>query len=91
MTQQIEEDERYRKIVACVSEGDDIEAEQRMQYWMTKLQERPGADKRQIDMKKCAIGWAVEARRERRGTEKEQTTEQEQGKKVRLGEEKQSE
>ena len=79
--QQVEEDERCRKIVACVSEGNDIETEQRMQYWMTRLQERPGTDKGHMDMTECAIGWAVETRRERKGTE------QEQGKTVHFGEE----
>ena len=38
-----------------------------------------------------AIILAVDARRERKGTEKEQTTEQEQGKTVRFREEEQSE
>ena len=68
MIQQVEEDERCRKIVACVSEGNDTETEQRMQYLMTRLQERPGADKGHMDMTECAIGWAVETRRERKGT-----------------------
>ena len=65
--QSIEEDERYRKIVENVSERKGIEAEQQMQYWMTKLQERPGGD-----MMECAVRWAVETWRKERGAEEEQ-------------------
>ena len=44
--QQIEEDERYRKIVACMSEGNDIEAERKMQCCRTALEELSGLDQR---------------------------------------------
>ena len=44
-----------------------------------------------VSMMETAIRWAVEARGERKGTEEEQTTEQEQGKNVRCREEEQSE
>ena len=43
--QSIEEDERYRKIVEDVSEGSDVEVEQKTKDWMTKLEERPEYDR----------------------------------------------
>ena len=42
-------------------------------------------------MMECGISWAVEARREGKVTEREQTAEQVEGKKVRFREEEQSE
>ena len=43
----IEESDKYRRVVACVSEGNDIEAEQKMQGFLTALQELSGLDKGQ--------------------------------------------
>ena len=63
----LEETEEYRNIVAYVSEGSDVEMEEKTQYWMTKLQGQPGGD-----VMVCAIRWAVEARRNRRQEEQEQ-------------------
>ena len=62
VTQSVEEDERYRKIVEDVPEGSDVDVERKVRYWMSKLQERPGGD-----IMECAIRWAVEARRQGRG------------------------
>ena len=92
--QSVEEDERYQKIVEDVSEGRDVEVEQKMQFWIMKLQGWPGGD-----VMVCAIGWAVKARRKRRSEEQEQrrqeeqeqNTRQQQGPKVRLGAEEQLE
>ena len=70
--QAIEEDERYRNFLAYVSEGNDTKVEQKMQYWKTELQAKPGADKEQMKVLECGIRWAVEARRKGRGDEQEQ-------------------
>ena len=66
MIQAIEEDERYRNLLAYVSEGNDAKVEQNMQYWKTELQAQPGADKGQMKVLECGIRWAVEARRKRK-------------------------
>ena len=70
--QQVEESEEYRNIVACVSEGNDIQVEQKMQCNRTALLELSGLDNGQMDIIECGIRWAVEARRKRKGTEQEQ-------------------
>ena len=77
--QSIEEDER--------SEGNDIEVEQKMRDWKTKLQKRPRADKGRKDMTECAMRWAVEARRKGRGAEKEQERRRQEEEEQRLQEE----
>ena len=93
MFQEMEETEGYRTIVACVSEGNDIEVKQKIQYWMTELQARPGADKGQMKVLECGIRWAGEARRKGRQEEQEQNAAQEQskrGRQVRFGKEEES-
>ena len=67
----MEESEENRKIIACVSEGSDIYVEQKMQCYMAASQELSGLDRRQVEMMECGLGWAVEARRNRGGTERE--------------------
>ena len=53
--QVIEEDERYRKFMAYVSEGNDTEVEQKIQYWKTELQAKPEADKGQMRVLECGM------------------------------------
>ena len=76
--QAIEEDERYWNFLAYVSEGNDTEVEQKMQYWKTELQAKPEADKGQMKVLECGIRWAVEARRKEWGDEQEQRRQGEQ-------------
>ena len=78
LIQAIEEDERYQNFLAYVSEGNDIEVEQKMQHWKTEWQAKPGADKGQMKVLECGIRWAVEARRKGRGDEQEQRRQGEQ-------------
>ena len=70
--QLIECDERYRNIVAGLAEGNNIEAERKIQCYLTTFHELSGTDKGEMSTTECAIRWAVEARRERKGTEQEQ-------------------
>ena len=88
--------------LAYVSEGNDTEVEQKMQYWKTELQAKPGEDKGQMKVLECGIRWAVEARRKGRGDEQEQRRQGEQaqnsgleqskqGKQVHFGDEEQFE
>ena len=78
MFQEMEETEGYRTIVVFVSGGNDIEVKQKIQYWMTELQARPGADKGQMKVLECGIRWAGEARRKGRQEEQEQRRQEEQ-------------
>ena len=93
--QVIEEDERYRNFLAYVSEGNDTEVEQKIQYWRTELQAKPEADKGQMRVLECGIRWAIEQKQRRQdGREQRRQGEQGQskrGKQVRFGEEEQLE
>ena len=66
--QLLEENEGYRKSIARVSEGSDIEVESKMPRCLMKAQEVSGLHKGQRGMLECGIRWAVEARRKGRGT-----------------------
>ena len=48
----IEVMEGYRKVIQCVSEGSDIEVEQKLQWYLAKGQS---------EVVECGIRWAVEA------------------------------
>ena len=93
--QVIEEDERYRNFLAYVSEGNDTEVEQKIQYWRTELQAKPEADKGQMTVMEFGIRWAIEQKQRRQdGREQRRQGEQGQskrGKQVRFGEEEQLE
>ena len=80
--QQLEENEGYREIIACVAEGDDLEMEHKIRNYLTALQEWSGSDKGQVENNDRGIRRVVEARR--RATGRERTAEQEQGKQVRF-------
>ena len=66
----MEENEEYRKLVEDISEVSDNEMEQRMQCFLAVLS---GLDKGQREAMECGLRWAVEARRQRRETERKQT------------------
>ena len=53
--QQIEESDEYRRVVACVSEGNDIEADQKVQGFLSAVQELSRLDKGQKGMMECGI------------------------------------
>ena len=88
---QLEENEGYQKIIDCVSEGSEGEMEQTLQNYLAWIQGVSGLDQELLEDTEGAVRRAVEARRKRRGTEREQTAEMEQGKKARFAEEQQAE
>ena len=69
------ENEEFWEIIACVSEGSDVEMEQMLQTYLTAARGVTGWDQGQEGIMACRIRWAVEARREGRGTEGEQLEE----------------
>ena len=91
MVQLVEKNEESRKVIESMSEGSDAEMEQKLQEYQTACCEVLGWDQGQEEMMGCGFRWAVEARRKGRGTEREQTTGQDQGKKVRFRNEELSE
>ena len=67
----LEENEVYRKFIECVSEGSDIEVEQKMQEYLAAAHEFSGWDQGQVEIVECGIRWAVEAKRKGQVTERE--------------------
>ena len=59
------------EFLGYVSEGNDIEVEQKIQCGKFSLQAKPGVDKGHKKVLECGIRWAVEARREVRCEERE--------------------
>ena len=81
---QLEGIEEYLQTIACVSQGSDVEVEQKIQWYLATSRELSGLDKGQKEMMEGRIRWAVDVRREGKGTEREQTAEQGQGKQIRV-------
>ena len=84
---QLKASEGCQKIIDCVSEESEGEVEQKLQNYLAWIQEVSGLDKEQLENIGGEVRRAVEARRRGRGTEREQTGEIEQGKKVSFVEE----
>ena len=95
MVRMLEENEDNRKMIESICEGSDVEVEQALRNYRTAGREVLGWDQGQADLMERGLRWAVEARRKgrreeqkhRRQEEQEQIPGQEQGKKVRFGEE----
>ena len=72
-----------------MSEGRDVQTERTLQNYRTAGREVLRWDQGQVDMMECGLRLAVEAKRKGRGTEREQSGEKEQRKKVHVKEEEQ--
>ena len=83
---QLKEIEGHPMMIECVSEGSEGEVEEKINNY-TGFQKLPGVDKKQVENIEVAVRRSFEASRKRRGTEREQTAEMEQCKKVRFAEE----
>ena len=91
MIRQLEESEGYQKIFESMSQGSEGEVERKVQNYLAYIQEVSRLDKEQLDNVEGGVRQAAGARRRGRGTEREQTAEMKQVKKVRFAEEEQSE
>ena len=49
MVQQLQEKEENREIIACVTEGSDLEMKHKIRNYLTALQEWSGLDKGQVE------------------------------------------
>ena len=92
------DENRMKSWVEFWSKGKYDEFGQRMEYWMSSLQERTEVDNERCNIWKCGMRWAVgegekrgEKHEQRRQEEQEQNAEQQPGKKVCFGEEEQLE
>ena len=81
---QLEESEEYQNIIECMSEGSEGEVQQKAQSHLAEIQKLSWLEKEQLENLKRVVVRALEAKRRGRGTDREQTAEKEQGKKVRF-------
>ena len=79
------------EMVTCIVEGSDVEGEQRLQSFLATIQNSTGWEKGRLEIMECRIRQAVEEKRRENIEERGRDAEQEQIKKVRFAEEKQSE
>ena len=85
MIQLLDEDS-MRAWVEFWSKGNNDEVEQKMENWMSALQERIELDNERANIWKCGMRWAVETRREQRRQEEQgQVQEQEQHEEAKTG------
>ena len=66
------DEDSMRSLVEFWSKESDDEVGQKMENWMSVLQEIKEVDHERANIWKCRMRWAVEARRKERGGEQEQ-------------------